>query len=652
MLSPSRAKALLWDNLRLVVIDVETVMAASGLGDQQITEVEAAIAAVKATGQPVTLAPARRMARLLQHRLVEAAGLVSESSGDEPKRALTVKPTLADGTVPTYEPQPPLRGAQHRLVSIALVSVKSGRPGKPWTTLVNPDAPVDAKTADIHGLTDRLLREAPRFAEVAPEILSRLQPSELDETVVLVAFRAGFDIGTVLRSELARVKLEMPELHVLDLAGRLAGKVGIAPAGGKLEDLLAALEVHNEKPHSADGDAVATAEAACKLLQRATDRGIGDLGELLAEVGSGTSTEIRPSAPSDRAAGPRAVDIPDGHLGDHFVLSARPKKAEIAQWLGVVDDCARLRCPDLALSDASMVRTALAGPAVLMAALEAAVERRAKAGDGPGAAAALGGITAAMPTWCPMPMPAEFTGHYPVTRKAAIALFHRVVKLMAALPRCTPGAQCPSCASRRPCPRDALARALAPAVLNPTWEGGRMSRGSVIQGFLTTRGRGGWLYHRLDGGAGLTQRQIAKGGYPAGPELAGATTALGLRAYRLWGEETDRSGRVTDLVPRFVALGCHDPELVEIWARLLTQSSRQVDLEKAIEVSDAALAHRPSDSTDEAWASLDLLRQQLAGRLSRIVEPVRIIDGKPQQIRRHASGHRAKRPPAFRFLRA
>ena len=51
-----------------------------------------AIADVKESGEPVRLAPMNPFERKIVHDVVAAAGLVSESEGEEPRRCVVVRP--------------------------------------------------------------------------------------------------------------------------------------------------------------------------------------------------------------------------------------------------------------------------------------------------------------------------------------------------------------------------------------------------------------------------------------------------------------------------------------------------------------------------------------------------------------------------------
>jgi DNA polymerase III epsilon subunit-like protein len=652
-LGASHARAILWSDLRLVVIDVETVMAGPELPEDAMDEVMAAIEQVRATGVAVTLRPAKPRTRLLQHRLVDAAGLSSPSKGADPERAVTVAPAVAGSTSPTG-PLNPVSGAQHRMASIALVDCRDGKPEEPgWFTLVNPGAPVDAKTGGIHGLTDTKLRTAPTFATVAPTILSKLQAAE-GETVVLVAHNAGFDVGAVLRAELERMGRPLPEILVLDTAGRLAQLAGFAPLGNGLEHLLAELEIVNEAPHQALGDAMATARAACALLNAAAAKGSVDIDALLKKAGAKLSGKIKASWPrSWSTPAYSAPEIPEVHEVAHFVLGPKPAADELGGWIAVADDCARFSCPELAFIDANLVVTAQAEPVVVLDALMAALRRRADAKDGPGVNAVIGAIQVLFEHWCPMPMGKDFSGRYPFGRKVTIKAYHEINRLSEPLRRCSLERSCPWSAANRPCPRDEIVRAIAPAVMDPIWKKGRLTRTTTTNAWLHAHDKGGWQYHRQDPFIYRSGSVTSKGGLPAGPVLADAAMAVMVKSYPVWGEEPDRVARSRDALATLIRRDAQDPALHELWAQLMATPGRVPDLVDAIAVADRALAWRPEVTTDSAWASLELFRDHLRGRLARRRDPVRFDEkGNLVAVRRHSAGDKAKRPAVFRFLRS
>jgi hypothetical protein len=187
-----------------------------------------------------------------------------------------------------------------------------------------------------------------------------------------------------------------------------------------------------------------------------------------------------------------------------------------------------------------------------------------------------------------MPVPADWPdGYYPIKRKATSELYHELTRLLSGLPRCSTADACPSSRAGQPCARDVIHRTFAAGVLDPKWEKGRMLKEASIGTWFSDNKPGGFPYPRLDAAhaAQLTPRQRAKGGQPAGPLLAEATTALLIRTYARYGQADDRETRARELLPRAIKEGVSDPFIFELWARDLARPSRVTDYEMALGLS-------------------------------------------------------------------
>ncbi|MEI7744745.1 MAG: R3H domain-containing nucleic acid-binding protein [Chloroflexota bacterium] len=203
-----RDLGLLWRDVRLAVLDIETVWDPGGFGGSARDETDRAIEAVRATGQPVRLAPQPRKVRWQQHATIEAAGLTSMSHGQEPDRAVEVRSGSAVAPVRTAISTQV--GGEFRVASVAICDCVRGKVGAPWHTLVNPGVPVDPETGKRHKLTDAQLAVSPPFAAIADHLLRRLTPAE-GELLVLAGHNVGYDVG-VLRGEMRRVGKALPDL--------------------------------------------------------------------------------------------------------------------------------------------------------------------------------------------------------------------------------------------------------------------------------------------------------------------------------------------------------------------------------------------------------------------------------------------------------
>src|SRR5262249_5526380 len=100
-----------------------------------------------------------------------------------------------------------LSPGRDRVVEIAVVRTdRHGRVVDEWATLINPSGRVGA--AHIHGITVADVRAAPRFADVAGELVARMAGN------VVVAHNAAFDVA-FLRAEFERAGWPMPAVPVL-----------------------------------------------------------------------------------------------------------------------------------------------------------------------------------------------------------------------------------------------------------------------------------------------------------------------------------------------------------------------------------------------------------------------------------------------------
>ena len=78
--------------------------------------------------------------------------------------------------------------ARDRITEIGIVEVDEDGV-RTWSTLVNPEQPIPPFIADLTGITDDMVREAPRFDQVADEVFTRLKGK------LFVAHNARFDYG-------------------------------------------------------------------------------------------------------------------------------------------------------------------------------------------------------------------------------------------------------------------------------------------------------------------------------------------------------------------------------------------------------------------------------------------------------------------------
>ncbi len=474
-----------------------------------------------------------------------------------------------------------LDGDELRLVSLGVVTCRSGLVRGKWQSLVNPGVPVDEDSARVHGLTEDHLAGEPVFADVAPTLLAALQPRG-EETVVFVSHNVSFDV-TVLRGELKRLGTDLPDISVLDTMGRLPALVGVHPQSASLGALCEALAISHERAHDALYDAVMCAESVVELLSRAAAMGDDNLDVLLLRAGSVTTHTVVPFDPKKAFGSARAHRLPAEHLASHGeFLGRRAGARRFAQWHAEVAECAALRCRHLE----DRVANAEPARARLLAELEAVLHEQVAAGDTAGAATVLG---ATLP----------LVGHIPPRsgrlglRNAALAWAGRWGPLFAGLGRCDEDDQCPACRRHEPCPLDVWPEAV-----------GRVALGDPERhapGFFETKGR--------DAGTGAYTEWCRQGH----KEVADAALALCMAHWRSVGQNT----RAQQLAQLAWKAGCQHPDVVDAYAANIGAAGKEDDLANAVRTCDQTLRKR-GDSTHDGWVRLEARRNQLAGRAARL----------------------------------
>jgi DNA polymerase-3 subunit epsilon len=160
-----------------------------------------------------------------------------------------------------------------RIVEIAVIALSGIETRVVFHSLVDPGVPLPPFVSRLTGISDALLRGAPRFEEIADAVLASLAGS------VFVAHSVRFDWGFVT-AELERSRgllLQGPRLCTVRLARRL-----LPPLEHRdLESVARCLGITIDGRHRATGDAVAAAQILGKLLAVARARGAVTLRDLV-----------------------------------------------------------------------------------------------------------------------------------------------------------------------------------------------------------------------------------------------------------------------------------------------------------------------------------------------------------------------------------
>lgn len=162
--------------------------------------------------------------------------------------------------------------AGDRITEIAVVHVQGGEVGAVYSRLVNPERPIPPYITALTQISWEMVRDQPPFREVVHEIRERLVGR------VFVAHNATFDWRFV-SEEVRRSTgdtLQGPRLCTVRMARRFLP----ALSRRSLDEVTRHLGLTIEARHRAAGDAVATAQALCRMLTLAEDVGIRSWSEL------------------------------------------------------------------------------------------------------------------------------------------------------------------------------------------------------------------------------------------------------------------------------------------------------------------------------------------------------------------------------------
>lgn len=144
-----------------------------------------------------------------------------------------------------------LKASRDRVLSVAALTVdEDGRVGRELSTLVNPGC--DPGPVHIHKLTPERLAGAPKFEDIAPQLMEMLDGR------TMVAHNASFD-HSFLKLESMRAGLDMPTKQRLCTVA-LSRRLQLDTPNHKLSTLAAHWKVLQSNAHDAYDDALVLAQ--------------------------------------------------------------------------------------------------------------------------------------------------------------------------------------------------------------------------------------------------------------------------------------------------------------------------------------------------------------------------------------------------------
>lgn len=163
---------------------------------------------------------------------------------------------------------------QEHIMEIAVFVFDGKQIVDQFITLINPEARIQPYVSKITGITEKMVRRAPKFYEIAKRLV------QLTEGCVFVAHNVKFDYRVVqLEFERLGFEYHRKTLDTIALAEQLLP--GLKSYG--LETVCDELGISNTNRHRADGDARATVELFKLLLEKDSEKLITQLSTTLAE---------------------------------------------------------------------------------------------------------------------------------------------------------------------------------------------------------------------------------------------------------------------------------------------------------------------------------------------------------------------------------
>ncbi len=134
-----------------------------------------------------------------------------------------------------------------------------------FITLINPERPIQPFVANLTGINNQMLRNAPKFYEVAKRIV------EVTNECIVVAHNASFDYR-ILRTEFSRLGFEYERRSLCTV--ELSKKLIPDQDSYSLGKLVRSLGIPLSDRHRANGDALATVKLFKLLLTKDTEKNI------------------------------------------------------------------------------------------------------------------------------------------------------------------------------------------------------------------------------------------------------------------------------------------------------------------------------------------------------------------------------------------
>jgi len=150
--------------------------------------------------------------------------------------------------------------AQHeKIIEIAMQIIEDGQTVNEFQTLINPERSIPSFITRLTGITNEMVQQAPRFYEIAREII------ELTEDAVFVAHNVRFDYGFI-QEEFKRLGFTYTRKQLCTVY--LSKKAFPGLRSYSLGNLIRHFNIEVEARHRAMADVLATSTIFSMILQK------------------------------------------------------------------------------------------------------------------------------------------------------------------------------------------------------------------------------------------------------------------------------------------------------------------------------------------------------------------------------------------------
>jgi DNA polymerase-3 subunit alpha (Gram-positive type) len=162
-----------------------------------------------------------------------------------------------------------------RIIEIGAVKIKNGKVIEVFHGLINPGIKIPYRITELTGLTDRDVKNSPKFEKVLAEFKAFVGD------LVLVAHNAKFDLGFIEHyGTLIDIEFNQPSIDTVQMSRYLLTDLD----SHKLNFVAERLKVRQDSHHRADDDARVCGEIFIKLSEMLKCEAVSDKSDVTSDL--------------------------------------------------------------------------------------------------------------------------------------------------------------------------------------------------------------------------------------------------------------------------------------------------------------------------------------------------------------------------------